>query len=323
MKGYISSTLILLLYYCCFFKHYVWGSQADYHLLQAAEKGDIGAVVEQLNEKGASVRAKNNNGVSALIFAANGGHVELVQLLLDSYGADMNDRSNDWKTPFLCATRWCHLPVMRMLAERGADVTIHDREGMNAVMLAVASGNKECVEYALQLRGVNVTRRNIYNGTALSLAHSKGLVEVEQLLEPFFEHERELSPYVVLYGLILEGIENLFVSALQLCKVSWVWFQSTWVHDYLAGHVLLIFTRQVCPTSTASYINNHKLPALECVLSWLEWVAYHPLVVAVDLFEWVDAKWHDHYVSASQWCSSRYVCWSTVGQATFGANSEF
>jgi ankyrin repeat protein len=49
-------------------------------LITAAEKGDI-AVMQTLLAKGADVDVKDNDGVTALMYAAQNGHKHIVELL--------------------------------------------------------------------------------------------------------------------------------------------------------------------------------------------------------------------------------------------------
>ncbi len=58
-----SQGILLVVVLLCCNVELLWGSQADYHLLKAAENGDVEAVKASLRDKGASVKAKNNYGV--------------------------------------------------------------------------------------------------------------------------------------------------------------------------------------------------------------------------------------------------------------------
>ena len=60
-------------------------------------KGDIWYVKRHL-DKGSDVNAKDENGVTPLHYAAEGGYNEIVELLIDK-GVDVNTKDNLGRTP--------------------------------------------------------------------------------------------------------------------------------------------------------------------------------------------------------------------------------
>ncbi len=98
---------------------------AQYHLHNAAGRGDP-AVVEALLAKGADVNAKDESGITALMWAS--GHLDVVQALL-AEGADVNAKRNDGLTLLMQASQLGHLDVVQALIDRGADVNAKDNSG--------------------------------------------------------------------------------------------------------------------------------------------------------------------------------------------------
>eukprot|EP01031_Cornospumella_fuschlensis_P027439 gene27439-33142_t len=169
----------------------------DRDFLKAAETGDASLLKDLLTREGSkrpSITTRNNYGVSAILFAANNGHLDCVKVLLD-YGAYINDRSNNGKTPVLWAALWGHYEVVDYLIERKANLNITDKEELTVVMSAVLSGNARLLRRVLQ-ENVNVTAINVYNGTALSIARAKGRDEMVRLLTPYFDPPPIESPYI-------------------------------------------------------------------------------------------------------------------------------
>ncbi len=108
-----------------------------------------------LLDSGADVRARAGNGVTALIYAAGKGHLEVSTLLLDK-GADVNARDSDHGfTPLTWAGVGGHADLVEVLLERGADPTIKSNEDKTVLRLAAEKGLKEVVEV---LKGFGVKK---------------------------------------------------------------------------------------------------------------------------------------------------------------------
>lgn len=89
-------------------------------LLQATENGDVNAMRELL-AAGASVKARNDRGLTPLHIAAAGGDVAVAEVLLH-HGAEVNARSNIGTTPLYNATQFgAKEAVVALLLRYGAD----------------------------------------------------------------------------------------------------------------------------------------------------------------------------------------------------------
>lgn len=141
---------------------------------------------------------------SALIFAANNGHLPLLKKLLEM-GADIEDRANSWKTPLLCASQWGHYDVVVHLVENGANISVYDSSGLTPLMSATLGGHTTIVRYLLA-KGASPTTVNFMNGTALSIAKARGHVELVELLQPFFPTDLEENTYYIMYQLIQRNV---------------------------------------------------------------------------------------------------------------------
>ncbi|MBI4823896.1 MAG: ankyrin repeat domain-containing protein [Nitrospirae bacterium] len=82
-------------------------------LRRAAEKGDINKV-KSLLQHGADVNAKDNNGNTALMYAAVGGHTEIVQTLLNK-GANVNAKNNFGNTALIYAVKNGRTEIVSLL----------------------------------------------------------------------------------------------------------------------------------------------------------------------------------------------------------------
>jgi ankyrin repeat protein len=80
-------------------------------------KGDIWYVKRHL-DKGSDVNAKDENGVTPLHYAAEGGYNEIVELLIDK-GANVNAKDFENKTPLDEAINYKHTEVANLLRKHG------------------------------------------------------------------------------------------------------------------------------------------------------------------------------------------------------------
>lgn len=76
-------------------------------------------VIEILILRGADVNAKNNDGETALMWAAEVSHKDIVQYLI-STGVDVNAKNNKGETALFYATRRCNDDVANLLRKHGA-----------------------------------------------------------------------------------------------------------------------------------------------------------------------------------------------------------
>ncbi|KAJ1486173.1 ankyrin repeat-containing domain protein, partial [Baffinella frigidus] len=74
------------------------------------------------------VEKKGPCGTSPLHGAAEGGHAEIVLLLLQK-GANMTSITEDGETPLLLAARWGHNTTVQLLLDKGADVNVTKHDG--------------------------------------------------------------------------------------------------------------------------------------------------------------------------------------------------
>lgn len=100
-------------------------------LLESAAKHDKWSV-EYYLEKGADIDYRNENGETALLWAASGGNEEMVKFLIEK-GADVNSSDNTGKTVLMEAVEYGHFGTVRSLIKNGADVDAKDKKGRKAI----------------------------------------------------------------------------------------------------------------------------------------------------------------------------------------------
>ena len=156
-------------------------SSNDAALQTAAFKGDLGEV-QALIENKADVNAANRDGTTPLFMAAQGGHREIIALLLD-HGADAKQaRKNDSVSPLYIAAQQGHREIVALLLDHGADAKqARKNDGVSPLYIAAQQGHREIVMLLLD-HGAD-TKQGTTNGrTALHVAAFHGHREIVTLL---------------------------------------------------------------------------------------------------------------------------------------------
>ena len=112
-------------------------------LLQACELGRL-AYVKMLLDAGAQLVVADNR-FTALMLAADGGHVETVRHLL-SVGVDVNHQGDNACTALHQAATQKHADVVKLLLKHGADKALRDNDGDTALDCATIGGCPECCQ---------------------------------------------------------------------------------------------------------------------------------------------------------------------------------
>ena len=121
-------------------------------LLHAAEAGDI-ATVQRLLAGGlgadATLEEGENFAPTALIAAAENGHLDIAKLLLEK-GANANAIDAEGWTPLMFAAQNGHSEMAQLLLARGAEINERDDDGWNALMLAAHRGHTQTVRLLIE-----------------------------------------------------------------------------------------------------------------------------------------------------------------------------
>lgn len=144
----------------------------------AARRGEL-AVIQELLEEGVAVDAKTRYGATALSFAAEKGHVDVVRALLAA-GADPNVKDSfygstpaNW-TLMKMRSSEAHREVLELLLDEGIE------DGSGVLQMAVSFGDVELVEKLLAKSEVPPAQLT----AALGQARQRGLQAMVDYLEP-------------------------------------------------------------------------------------------------------------------------------------------
>lgn len=147
----MKRTLVFIFGVLLFASTQVIGQISD--LTYAAGEGQVNTVA-QLLKSGTNPNALNQKGITPLHSAAEKGHLKIVKLLVDQYGANVN-----FQIPVNSSC--CH--------------------GWTALMIAAAEGHREVVQYLLS-KGANPNLRNRHGRTALMFPVNYRFLAIAKLL---------------------------------------------------------------------------------------------------------------------------------------------
>jgi len=117
------------------------------------------------------VRAQSNGGKTAAMFAASGGHVEVLKAM--QRGPSLLDLpSADGGTAAMSAAAHGYGDVLSYIIEKKCNLNAQDEDGWTALMYAVAAGNVENVA-RLIAAGANPKIKNSDGDDAAKLAAGK------------------------------------------------------------------------------------------------------------------------------------------------------
>ena len=127
-----------------------------------------------------NVDERNNEGFTALMYAADNGNVDSVRFLLDK-GADIEARNEEGYTPLIYAAWSGHNSTAKLLLDRGANVNARNRRGYTPLILAAHNGFAD-VACLLIDNGANINARNVLGHSALVYAARFGYADAARLL---------------------------------------------------------------------------------------------------------------------------------------------
>jgi ankyrin repeat protein len=143
-------------------------------LLWATIAGHKDVVEILLQQPGIQVNAADMWGRTPLVNASTMVYTEIVRMLLEA-GADIRDT-------LIMSSGNGHIEIVKMLLKEGADVNETDEDGMTALMMASEWGHKYVVKILLAQEGINVNLWNNEGETALILASKEGHLEIVKML---------------------------------------------------------------------------------------------------------------------------------------------
>jgi ankyrin repeat protein len=151
----------------------------------AAEGGHSEIIIMLLDHGGLDIDQVTSEdhdypGSTALLKAAENGHVEAVKLLLGR-GADVNKADSRGDTPMWVASAGGHVEVLKLLLDCGVDVNKANNAGQTPLISAAERGHVAAIKLFLG-RGADIDKADNVGQTPLYIASARGKAEAAHVL---------------------------------------------------------------------------------------------------------------------------------------------
>ncbi|QIX00945.1 hypothetical protein AMS68_006462 [Peltaster fructicola] len=151
-------------------------------LMQLARLGELRSIQRLFDTGKYTARSTDDQGITALHWAAINGHYALCHFLLHS-GADVNARGGDAEaTPVLWASKRGNLNIIQLLLSNGADPLVRDDQGYNLLHSATLDGNLFLLTLLLHQAEIPVDVADASGHTSLMWAAYKGFTALHWAL---------------------------------------------------------------------------------------------------------------------------------------------
>ncbi len=152
-----------------FDKNYVT-AEGETPILAAAQNPNY-LVLEKLIEKGANLKAVDNDKRNALFIASKCNDKPYIISILIEKGIPVNYRDQYGNTAVLFAAQNNNVNILKTLVEKGADLNSVNDAGITALMSALIEGNNniEMIKYLIE-NGIDVNAKNADDLTAIMIA---------------------------------------------------------------------------------------------------------------------------------------------------------
>lgn len=151
-------------------------------LMQLARLGELRSIQRLFDSGRYNARSTDQQGITALHWAAINGHHALCHFLLQS-GADVNAKGGDADaTPVLWASKRGNLQVIQLLLANGANPLLRDDQGYNLLHSATLDGNLLQLTLLLHQPELPVDAPDASGHTSLMWAAYKGFPACVDLL---------------------------------------------------------------------------------------------------------------------------------------------
>ena len=164
-------------------------------LLFAAQTGHANIVQYLIEECEMDINESDEEGLKALHLAADGGYTDVINVLFEHDELIKNCKDKEGRLPIHYAVQNGHFKAIELLVINGQDYKAGDNNGTTPLHLAAYFGHLSILDYLMKQEGViaNVLNRN--GRTPLHLACEKGNMQVVEALILKYSANAKLEDY--------------------------------------------------------------------------------------------------------------------------------
>jgi len=152
-------------------------------LIAAAQNGHLDCVVTLLADPRTDLNVRGRNGRTALSFACGNGHHAVVKALLGRDDCMVDEEDDTGATALFWATGGGHIHIVTELARcLTVDVNHRDKKGRTALSWAAGDGMEEPTRALLRVRGVDANLEDHKGRSPLSWAAGNGYTAAVRVL---------------------------------------------------------------------------------------------------------------------------------------------
>jgi ankyrin repeat protein len=160
---------------------------------QLAKSGKLRQLKQYLNRRTKDERKRiistKYNGATSLIMSCRNGHFEVVEFLVESCGAGLEQsglvnfegENIEGAPPLWCASAAGHLKIVKYLVSKGANVNSTTKSNSTALRAACFDGHIEIVRYLVE-NSADIEIANRHGHTCLMIACYKGHLAISKYL---------------------------------------------------------------------------------------------------------------------------------------------
>ncbi|KAF1982754.1 palmitoyltransferas-like protein akr1, partial [Aulographum hederae CBS 113979] len=185
-------------------------------LMQLARLGEVGAIQKLFNTGEFDATSTDDEGITALHWAAINDHYALCHFLIHS-GANVNAKGGvAIATPVLWAAKRCHYYIVDLLLQNGADPLMTDDQGFNLLHSAALDGNVFQLVMLLH-QDIPVDVPDAQGHTSLMWAAYKGFPAVVDLFLKWGAdvHARDDQGFTALHWALVKGAMHPIVKLIE------------------------------------------------------------------------------------------------------------